>query len=96
MNCSRCLKGIAKDFPTKSPFFNGHSLEFLDIIVGTIACNYQAFHEVVTVIFEPAKHPSFFSWVTALKEHPLVKEILPPHDKLVAKMREKYFQSPKA
>ncbi|XWS23194.1 hypothetical protein CRYUN_Cryun29cG0100200 [Craigia yunnanensis] len=88
--------GIEKDFPAESPFFKGDSLGFLDIVVGTVACNYQAFHDVVTVIFEPAKHPSFFSWVTALKKHPLVKGILPPHDKLVAKMREKYFQSPKA
>ena len=86
--------GIEKDFPDKSPFFKGDSLGFLDIVVGTVACNYQAFHEVVTVIFEPAKHPSFFSWVTALKEHPLVKEILPPRDKLVAGMKEKYFQFP--
>ncbi|EOY01939.1 Glutathione S-transferase TAU 10 [Theobroma cacao] len=89
-------EGIEKDFPAKSPFFNGDSLGFLDVIVGTVACNYQAFHEVVTVIFDPAKHPSFFSWVTALKEHPLIKEVLPPHDKLVALMRKKYCQSPKA
>ncbi|XP_021299630.1 glutathione S-transferase U10-like [Herrania umbratica] len=89
-------EGIEKDFPAKSPFLNGDSLGFLDVIVGTVACNYQAFHEVVTVIFEPAKHPSFFSWVTALKEHPLIKDVLPPHDKLVALMRKKYCQSPKA
>lgn len=88
--------GIEKDFPAKSHFLNGDNLGFLDIIVGTVACNYQAFHEVVAVIFEPEKHPSFFSWVTALKEHPLVKQILPPPDKLVEKMKDKYFQSPKA
>ncbi|XWS69717.1 hypothetical protein CRYUN_Cryun04dG0203000 [Craigia yunnanensis] len=85
-----------EDFPTKYPFFNGHSLGFLDIIVGTIKCNYHVFHEAVTVIIEPTKHPSFFSWVAALKEHPLVKEIPPPLDKLVEKLKEKYFQSPKA
>ncbi|XP_022725639.1 glutathione S-transferase U10-like [Durio zibethinus] len=90
------VQGIEKDLPTKAPFLNGNSLGFLDIIVGTVACNYQAFHEAVTVILEPAKNPTFFSWVTAMKEHPLVKEILPPHDEMVAKMKEKYFQAPKA
>ncbi|OMO79039.1 hypothetical protein CCACVL1_13938 [Corchorus capsularis] len=74
----------------RSPFFNGNNLGFLDIVVGPVSCNYQAFNEAVTVIFEPTKHPTFFSWVTALKEHPLMKEILPPHDKMVAKYRQKY------
>ncbi|XVF85929.1 hypothetical protein PTKIN_Ptkin17bG0157200 [Pterospermum kingtungense] len=89
-------EGIDKDFSAKSPFINGDSLGFLDIVVGTVACNYKALHEEVAVILEPEKHPSFFSWVTALKEHPLVQQVLPPHNKLVAKMKEKYFQSPNA
>ncbi|XVE85863.1 hypothetical protein DITRI_Ditri17bG0125400 [Diplodiscus trichospermus] len=89
-------EGIEKAFPAKSHFFNGdNSLGLLDIVVGTFLCNYQSFHETVTVILEPEKHPSVFSWIAALKEHPLVKETLPPHDKLVEAMIERYFQSPK-
>ncbi|OMO82435.1 hypothetical protein COLO4_23011 [Corchorus olitorius] len=83
-------EGTEKDFLARSPFFNGNNLGFLDIVVGSVSCNYQAFNEAVAVIFEPTKHPTFFSWVTALKEHPLMKKILPTHDKMVAKYRQKY------
>ncbi|KAG2702359.1 hypothetical protein I3760_06G085100 [Carya illinoinensis] len=80
-------------FLQELPCFDGKNLGFLDIVVGTIACNYEAFHEAVAVIFSPETNPTFWSWVTALKNHPLMKEMLPPHDKLVAVMRQKYFQS---
>ncbi|XP_041016230.1 protein MRG2-like [Juglans microcarpa x Juglans regia] len=48
----------------------------------------EAFQEVVAVIFSPETNPTFWSWVTALKNHPLMKRMLPPHDKLVAKRRQ--------
>nr|XP_023920054.1 glutathione S-transferase U2-like [Quercus suber] len=82
-------EGISKDFPEEFPFFEGKTLEYLDIVVGTTLCNYEAFHEVVAVVFSPEKNPLIMAWVKALKNHPLMKEMLPPHDKLVDKMREK-------
>ncbi|KAJ9187493.1 hypothetical protein P3X46_002944 [Hevea brasiliensis] len=88
-------KGIEKDFSIKFPF-NGETLGFLDIVVGTHACNYRAFEEAVTVLFDPKKHPAFLWWVAKLKDSPLIKETLPPHDKLVAKIKEVFFQAPKA
>ena len=87
--------GLKKDFPGKFPFDN-QNLELLDIIVSANVCNYQAFNEAVAVVISPEKTPpELFSWVNALKEHPLIKDALPPHDKLVAKIRAKFFQSPK-
>ncbi|KAJ7953807.1 Glutathione S-transferase [Quillaja saponaria] len=85
-------EGIKKDFPGRSNFCKGETLGLLDIIVGTNACNYKAFHEVVAVVIDHEKNPEFFSWVNALKEHPLMIETLPPHDKLVAQMEQKYSQ----
>ena len=82
-------EGMKKDFPGKFPFFNGETLGLLDITVASIACNYKAFHEVVSEVISHKQNPDFLSWVNALKEHPLVKETLPPHDKLVAKLRER-------
>ena len=90
-------EGVERDFPEKSPFFKSETLGLLDIIVGANACNYKAFHEAVGVVLSPEKNtpPEFISWVNALKEHPLMKDTLPPHDGLVAKMREKFSLSPK-
>ncbi|KAL7132853.1 hypothetical protein ABFS83_12G102800 [Erythranthe nasuta] len=33
---------------------------------------------------------NYFSWIDGLRECPLMKETLPPHDKLVAKITEKF------
>lgn len=85
-------EGIAKDFPEKLTFSNSQPLDFLDIVIGSSACNYEAYNEAVAVVVDPKRNPLFFQWMTALKECPLMKESLPPHDKLVAKMKS--FQSP--
>ena len=80
--------GLERDFPGKSPFFNGETLGLLDIIVGTNACNYKVLHEVVdrdVLSPENKTPPEFISWINVLKEHPLMKDTLPPHDKMVAK-----------
>ncbi|XP_059655048.1 glutathione S-transferase U10-like [Cornus florida] len=87
--------GIERDFQQKPPFFNGDALGFLDIVVGSSACCYKAFAEAGGSSVDPEKHPAFFSWVSALLDCPLMKETLPPHDKLVALMREKFSLSPK-
>nr|POF00686.1 glutathione s-transferase u10 [Quercus suber] len=98
-DCNELLKvfeeGINKDFPEEFPFFERKTLGYLDIVVGAHFCNYEAFHEVVAVVFSPEKNPAIMAWLKALKTHPLMKEMLPPHDKLVAEMRGKYLgQSP--
>lgn len=87
-------EGIEKDFGAKIPF-NGETMGFLNIVVGTHACNYQAFEEAVTVIVDQQEHPAFLSWVTALNDCPLMKANLPPHDKLVSTMKETCSQKPK-
>ncbi|GLT98411.1 hypothetical protein SLE2022_159170 [Rubroshorea leprosula] len=75
-------EGTERDFPGKSPFLNGGNLGLLDLVVGANACHYQAFPDAVAVIIEAAKNPLFFSWLMALKDHPLIKETLPLSDKL--------------
>ncbi|KAJ9709295.1 hypothetical protein PVL29_000989 [Vitis rotundifolia] len=89
-------EGIERDFPAKSPFLNGGTLGFLDIVVGSTACNFKAFNEVFAVVFDPEKNPAFCSWVTAMKDCPLMKETLPPHDRLVAKISKFFLKPPKA
>ncbi|KAK2969000.1 hypothetical protein RJ640_007865, partial [Escallonia rubra] len=88
-------EGIARDFPQRSPIFNGETLGFIDIMVASNSFNYRAFSEAVGVTFDQEKHSAFFKWVHALQDCHLIKETLPPHEKVVGWIREKFF-SPKA
>ncbi|XP_050277101.1 glutathione S-transferase U10-like [Quercus robur] len=80
-------EGIEKDFPGQNPFFNGESLGYLGIAIGSNGCNYKAVNEVMYAVLISEKNPKFLSWVNAMKNCPLVEETLPPHDKLVARLR---------
>ena len=80
-------EGIEKDFPGQNPFFNGESLGYLGIAIGSLGCNYKAAHEAIGAVLISEKNPKFLSWVNAMKICPLMEETLPPHDKLVARLR---------
>ncbi|KAK4598494.1 hypothetical protein RGQ29_015808 [Quercus rubra] len=79
-------EGVEKDFPGQSPLFNGEILGYLDIVIGSLACNYQAVDEAIGVVLISEKNQKFLSWVNALENYPLLEETLPPHDKLVARL----------
>ena len=80
-------EGIEKDFPGQNPFFNGESLGYPGIAIRSLGCNYKAVHEVMDAVLISEKNPKFLSWVNAMKICPLMKETLPSHDKLVARLR---------
>ncbi|OWM89547.1 glutathione S-transferase U10-like [Punica granatum] len=82
------VEGIQRDFPSKSLFHEGESLGHLGIVVGANAGNYEAFNEAFGLEVGPHNSPAFFSWVDALKDHPVMKETLPPPHKLVAKLKK--------
>ncbi|KAL5826417.1 hypothetical protein ACOSQ3_018268 [Xanthoceras sorbifolium] len=85
-------EGIKKDFPTRKPFFNGEDLGFLDVTVAANSCMYRAFEEALALDYELNNYPAFLSWLNALKGCPVVKETLPPHDKLVAIIRKMFLK----
>ncbi|MED6172622.1 hypothetical protein PIB30_051758 [Stylosanthes scabra] len=87
-------EGIKQDFPEKSSFFNGKTMGLLDIVMGVNGYNYKAFHEVTNSEIIGPKNPKIFMWVNALKEHPLMKDTLPPHDKVVAMLKSKIAPTP--
>ncbi|KAK7307112.1 hypothetical protein VNO77_39883 [Canavalia gladiata] len=89
-------KGVKEDLHEQFHFFNGETLGLLDIVVGTSCCNYKVFYEACNIeVIGPKMNPEIFMWVNAMKEHPLMKETLPPHDKLVAKIKGIMDPSPK-
>ncbi|KAH0975700.1 hypothetical protein GBA52_017599 [Prunus armeniaca] len=61
------------------------TLGLLDIVLCSVFGPHKVQEEVLGVkIVDPEKTPLIFSWVTALTELPLVKELTPPHEKLLA------------
>jgi glutathione S-transferase len=64
---------------------DGKKLGFMDVLVSTTFSTYKAYEGVLGVkVLEPEKNPLIYTRVTNLHELPMVQELLPPHDKLVA------------
>ncbi|KAI3429923.1 uncharacterized protein J3R85_008411 [Psidium guajava] len=81
-------EGIKGSYPGGSPFVNGDNMGLLDIVVCSLFGPHKVQEEVLGVKFlDPEKHPRVTSWVKALNELPLVKEVTPPHEKLVGALQ---------
>ncbi|KAF7848353.1 hypothetical protein BT93_L2070 [Corymbia citriodora subsp. variegata] len=77
-------EGINGSYPGGTPFINSDNVGLLDIVVCSILGAHKVQEEVLRVKFlDPEKYPTVTSWVKALIELPLVKEAMPPHEKLV-------------
>ncbi|KAL5544472.1 hypothetical protein UlMin_008256 [Ulmus minor] len=76
-------KGMKDLFPNGT--FDGKNVGFLDIIMCSVFGPYKVQEQVLGIkVIDQERNPIIFSWVTALNELPLVKEITPPHEELVA------------
>ncbi|XP_028777928.1 glutathione S-transferase U10-like [Neltuma alba] len=86
------IEGIEKDFAEEFLYSKGiKTLGLLDIVVGANSTNYKAIKEATKMeMICPQKNFEFLSWENALNGHPLIKELQPPLDKLVAKLIEKF------
>ncbi|KAJ9163615.1 hypothetical protein P3X46_023264 [Hevea brasiliensis] len=79
---------MKKLLPDGVPIIQVDNLGLLDILVSVTFSAYEAREEVSGVkILNPERNPFIFSWVTTLKQLPIVKELLPPHDKPVGLIR---------
>ncbi|KAK6159963.1 hypothetical protein DH2020_003344 [Rehmannia glutinosa] len=87
-------QGISRDFPQGTPFCSRNSLGFLDIVVGSTGCNYRAFFEALGVDYPMEKNQKYFAWINGLRECRLMEDTLPSHDKLLAKLKEKFNLNP--
>ncbi|XP_055828144.1 glutathione S-transferase U10-like [Solanum dulcamara] len=80
-------EGMKDFFPGGRSKICADNLGLLDIIIVCSLSTYKAAEEVLGMkILDPEKNPFVYSWVTTLLELPLVKEILPPHDKVVSRL----------
>ncbi|XP_077213354.1 glutathione transferase GST 23-like isoform X1 [Tasmannia lanceolata] len=88
---------LEKDFSGGTPFFHGERPGFLDIVIGASFSAYKAIEEAVGVqLVDPQRVPLLVSWFSALKDLPVFKDTLTPHDKLLCRIksfREKALKS---
>ncbi|KAL9243234.1 hypothetical protein vseg_017146 [Gypsophila vaccaria] len=70
--------------PKSVTSFEDRDLGLLDIQLICVLGAYRAHEEFLDVkILDPEKHPLIYSWVTALIDLPIIKDVTPPHDKVV-------------
>ncbi|KAK7319614.1 hypothetical protein RJT34_04337 [Clitoria ternatea] len=66
-------------------FFGGEKIGYLDIALGWISYWVPVWEEVGSMqIIDTFKHPSLSAWITNFLGHPVIKDTLPPRDKMLA------------
>lgn len=70
-------------------FFGGDNIGYLDIALGWISYWLPVWEEVGSMqIMDPLKFPATNAWITNFLSHPVIKDNLPPRDKMLV-----YFHS---
>lgn len=79
------LKGLISD---GTPFVNGDELGVLDIVMCSLLGPYELQQKVLGVtLIDSEKHPLMVRWLSAMAEHPTVKEATPPPEKILGVLR---------
>lgn len=77
--------GMKELFPGGRPDVQAEKLGILDIMVAVTLGAFKIQEEVFGVkVIDPERNPLLFSWVDALIQVPVVKEVAPPREKVVA------------
>ncbi|KAI5384888.1 probable glutathione S-transferase [Lathyrus oleraceus] len=66
-------------------FFGGNNIGYLDLALGWITCWLPIWEEIGSMqVLDPLKCPSISSWKINFLNHPVIKDNLPPKDKMIA------------
>ncbi|XP_059632351.1 glutathione transferase GST 23-like [Cornus florida] len=72
----------------ENKFFGGENIGYLDLAMGWIPHWLPVWEEVGAMkIVDPLKFPATISWMNNFLNHPVIKDSLPPRDKMIV-----YFQ----
>ncbi|KAM7485355.1 hypothetical protein LguiA_001364 [Lonicera macranthoides] len=83
------LERIEGELKGKS-FFGGESIGYLDLALGWISYWLPVFDEVGSMnIIDPLKFPAIISWMNRFTNHKVIKNKLPPRDKMVVYCQER-------
>ena len=70
-------------------FFGGETIGFVDIAAGWIGCWAQITAEIIGIkLIDAETMPLLHSWFQDFLEIPLIKECMPPQDKLLEHIKE--------
>ena len=65
-------------------FFGGESIGYLDIALGWMSYWLPVWEEVGSMkIVDPLQFPALTSWIKNFLEHPVIKDNLPPRDRMI-------------
>nr|XP_048330345.1 glutathione S-transferase U9-like [Ziziphus jujuba var. spinosa] len=79
---------IKELFPDGRSIIDSNDVGVLDFVLLSLCGAHKVQSEVVGIkVIDPEKTPLVVSWIAALVELPLVKELTPPHDKTVEFLR---------
>ncbi|KAL6989916.1 glutathione transferase [Sarracenia purpurea var. burkii] len=72
----------------ENKYFGGESIGYLDLALGWISYWLPVWEEVGSMkIVDPTRFPAISTWMNNILEHPVIKQELPPRDKMLV-----YFQ----
>ncbi|OMO95435.1 hypothetical protein COLO4_15880 [Corchorus olitorius] len=84
------MEKIEGELKGKQQFFGGESIGYLDIILGWISYMLPVFEEVGSVqILDPVKFPATIAWSNRFLNHPVIKDTLPPKEKMLVYFQER-------
>ncbi|GLT37528.1 hypothetical protein SLA2020_118390 [Shorea laevis] len=90
---SECLKTLEGELKDKK-FFGGDKVGMVDIVAIFIAFWLRVLQEVVGAdLLTPEKFPALFKWSEELVGCPIIKENLPPRDRLIILFRARLESS---
>jgi glutathione S-transferase len=83
------MKKIEEEIKGKE-FFGGESIGYLDIALGWISYWLPVWEEVGSMqILDPLKFPATASWMNKFLNHPIIKDNLPPRQKMILYFHER-------
>lgn len=84
-------EGLKRFYPNGTSEITNENLGLLDVVGSSVLCPFLSTEEALGLqLIDPEQAPLVHSWVETLRGLPLVKDTLPPHDKLV--QITKYFR----
>lgn len=79
------LKLIEEQLTDKQKYFGGDNVGYLDLVLGWVSYMPVVFAEITGLeLIDAEKFPLLSAWIHNFRNDPTVKDLLPPHDKLVA------------
>lgn len=85
---SQVEEALLKGLILEGSFVNGEKLGVLDIVMCSMFGAYKLQQEVLGIkLIDSGKYPLILRWLSAMAEHPAVKEATPPPEKILGLLR---------